>query len=577
MSHPPPRWIVAPEPEARAAAALARELSIPEPLAALLVQRGIAAADAARTFLRPSLDQLADPLTLAGMADAVAAIAGAVARRERIVVHGDYDVDGQSATALLTRALRAAGATVHPFVPHRLRDGYDFGPAGLLFAESVGARLIVTCDCGITAVETVRQAEAAGIRVVVTDHHLPGPELPPATAVVDPQRPDDHSGLGMLCGTGIAFKLVQALVPVLGLPPALPMHLLDYVALATVADVVPLVGENRILVRHGLRLLARSRWPGLRALIETSGLGGGELRAGQVGFILAPRLNAAGRIGEAADGLRLLLTDDSTEAMALACRLERLNEERQSLDRHILEQAFEQVEAAGALDRRAGIVLGSDQWHPGVVGIVASRVVERYGRPTFLVCFDGEIGKGSGRSISRFDLHSALTECGDLLDRYGGHKMAAGVTLRRERFEAFRERFERIAADRLGFDDLGPEQRVDLELPLDAVTDELEKLCRHLEPCGMGNAAPVFGVRGVEFTGRQKVGTNHLKGALQAATRSLDAIGFRLGDRLDELGLGPVDAAFRLEQNEFRGLTTLQARLLTVTPHRPAGAGGHAP
>ncbi|HSE52226.1 MAG TPA: DHHA1 domain-containing protein, partial [Gemmatimonadales bacterium] len=368
-----------------------------------------------------------------------------------------------------------------------------------------------------------------------------------------------------------------ALVPVLGLPPALPMHLLDYVALATVADVVPLIGENRILVRHGLRLLSRSRWPGLRALIETSGLGTGELRAGQVGFILAPRLNAAGRIGEAADGLRLLLTDDFQEAMALACRLERLNEERQSLDRRILEQAFEQVEAAGALDRRAGIVLGSDDWHPGVVGIVASRVVERYGRPTFLVCFDGEIGKGSGRSISRFDLHNALTECGDLLDRYGGHRMAAGLTLRRERFEAFRERFERVAGERLGFDNLGPEQRVDLELPLDAVTEELEKLCRHLEPCGMGNAAPVFGVRGVEFTGRQLVGANHLKGALQAATRSLDAIGFRLGDRLEELGLGPVDAAFRLEQNEFRGMTTLQARLLTVTPHRPAGAGRHGP
>jgi single-stranded-DNA-specific exonuclease len=262
--------------------------------------------------------------------------------------------------------------------------------------------------------------------------------------------------------------------------------------------------------------------------------------------------------------------------MALACRLERLNEERQSLDRHILEQAFEQVEAAGSLDRRAGIVLGSDDWHPGVVGIVASRVVERYGRPTFLVCFDGEVGKGSGRSISRFDLHSALTECGDLLDRYGGHRMAAGVTLRREHFEAFRERFERVAAERLGFDDLGPEQRVDLELPLDAVTDELEKLCRHLEPCGMGNAAPVFGVRGVDFTGRQTVGGHHLKGSLRASSGILDAIGFRLADRLEELGAGPVDAAFRLEQHEYRGLSSLQARLLAVTPHRVAGPDDEA-
>ena len=575
MSLPAPRWVLTPEPEAGATQALARELSIPLPLASLLIQRGHTGVEAARSFLRPSLERLTDPLTLAGLELAVTAIAGAISRRETILVHGDYDVDGQSATALLTRALREAGADVHPFVPHRLRDGYDFGPAGLAFAVSIGARLIVTCDCGITAVETVRQAEAMGIRVVVTDHHLPGPELPPATAVVDPQRSDDRSGLGMLCGTGIAFKLVQALVPALGLPKALPMHLLDYVALATVADVVPLTGENRILVRHGLRLLSRSRWPGLRALIEASGLGSAELRAGQVGFTLAPRLNAAGRIGEAADGLRLLLTDSADEAMMLASRLERLNEERQTLDQRFLVEALAQVEASGSLDRRAGIVLASDSWHPGVVGIVASRVVERYGRPTFLVCFDGDIGKGSGRSISRFDLHGALTECADLLLRYGGHRMAAGVTVSRENFAAFRERFERVAGDRLGFDNLGPEQRVDLEIPLDEATDQLEKLCRHLEPCGMGNAAPVFGVRGVDFTRRQQVGTNHVKGALQTSSGSLDAIGFRLADCLGELGGGPVDAAFRLEQNEFRGLSTLQARLLTVAPHRPPGGGEH--
>ena len=575
MNLPFPRWVLVPEPEAGAARALAGELSIPVPLAALLVQRGLGGADAARSFLRPSLEELGDPMSLAGIEAAVEAIAGAVSRHETILVHGDYDVDGQSATALLTRALREAGADVHAFVPHRLRDGYDFGPAGLAYAVSIGARLIVTCDCGITAVETVRQAEAAGIRVVVTDHHLPGAELPPATAVIDPQLPGDRSGLEMLCGTGLAWKLVQALVPVLGLPPAFPMHLLDYVALATVADVVPLTGENRILVRHGLRLLSRSRWPGLRALIESSGLGTAELRAGQVGFILAPRLNAAGRIGEAADGLRLLLTDSAEEAMVLAGRLERLNEERQALDQRFLEEAIAQVEAGGPLDRRAGIVLSSDDWHPGVVGIVASRVVERYGRPTFLVCFDGDIGKGSGRSISRFDLHGALTECADLLERYGGHRMAAGITIRRDNFEAFRERFERVAGERLGFDDLGPEQRVDLEIPLDEATGELEKLCRHLEPCGMGNAAPVFGVRGVAFARRQKVGTNHLKGALQAPSGSLDAIGFRLADRLSGLDDGPVDAAFRLELNEFRGLTTLQARLLTVAPHRPPNRGGN--
>ena len=569
MTLPLPRWVLEPAPDEARARALAAELRIPEALAALLVQRGLGESETARQFLRPALDRLSDPYSLAGMADAVAAVVAAVRRGATILVHGDYDVDGQSAAALLTRALRIGGARAEAFVPHRLRDGYDFGPAGLAHARSIGAGLIITCDCGITATDTVAAAENAGIRVVVTDHHLCPPVLPPATAVVDPQRPDDRSGLDMLCGTGIAFKLVQALVPALPLPASLPHHLLDYVALATVADVVPLVGENRILVRHGLRLLRETRWPGLRALVQTSGLAG-ELRAGQVGFILAPRLNAAGRIGEAADGLRLLLTDDPDEAQRLAEKLARLNTERQSLDQQILEQALELVEQAGGLERRSGIVLGAEGWHPGVVGIVASRVVERYGRPTFLVCFDGEIGKGSGRSISRFNLHDALTRCGDLLERYGGHRMAAGLTLRRDRFDAFRERFESVAAETLPAAELGPEQRVDLEISLANATDELERLCRHLEPCGMGNPAPVFGVRGVDFTHRQRVGGSHLRGWLRHQDFGLGAIGFQLADRVPWLGDAPVDAAFKLELNEFRGMLSLQARLVSLSPNQPA-------
>jgi single-stranded-DNA-specific exonuclease len=354
------------------------------------------------------------------------------------------------------------------------------------------------------------------------------------------------------------------------------MHLLDFAALATVADVVPLRGENRILVRHGLKVLSGSRWPGLRALIETSGLPSNDqrLRAGQVGFVLAPRLNAAGRIGEAGDGLRLLLTDDPDEAMRLAVRLDQLNAERQALDQRILEEAIAQIEAAGNLDDRAGIVLGAEGWHAGVVGIVASRVVERYGRPAFMVSFDGEVGKGSGRSISRFDLHEALGQCADLLERYGGHRMAAGLTLRRDRFDAFRERFERVAAMQLGTTDLGPEQRVDLEIPLSGATDELERLIRHLEPCGMGNPAPVFGVRGVGFTRWQRVGTNHLRGTLEGKDAALGAIGFQLADRVPWLGQEPVDAAFRLEQNEYQGRTSLQARLLSLIPHQSGTAGG---
>lgn len=564
------RWVVAPRPDADEVARLAAQLGIPSALAALLVQRGQGDEIAARGFLRPSVTELSNPQSLAGMAEAVEAIAAAVRAGGTILVHGDYDVDGQCATALLTRALHAAGADVVGFVPHRLRDGYDFGPAGLAEAQRLGASLVVTCDCGITAVDTVAAARALGIGVVVTDHHLPGPELPPALAIVDPQHGEHSADTRALCGTGIAFKLVQALVPALGLPPNLPYHLLDLVALATVADVVPLVGENRILVRHGLRLLADSRWPGLRALIEACGLGGRELRAGHMGYILGPRLNAVGRIGDAADGLRLLLTDDPVEATELARRLEALNVERQSLDHRILEEALAQVEQAGDPERDAGLVLAGDGWHPGVVGIVASRVVERYGRPAFLIAFDGDIGKGSGRSISRFDLHSALLACADLLERYGGHQMAAGLTIRRDRLEEFRGRFAEIAREALGPDDLGPEQRVDLELGLHETTRELERMCRHLEPCGAGNASPVFGVRGVRFIGRSRVGNGHLKGTLDDGTTRLAAIGFQWADRVPWLGDGPVDAAFRLESNEWNGHSTLQARLCALSPHTPA-------
>jgi single-stranded-DNA-specific exonuclease len=561
------RWVVAPRPDSAAVASLAERLSLPLALAALLVQRGQGTEAAARSYLRPPITDLSDPGALAGMAEAVDAVAATVRARGTILVHGDYDVDGQCATAVLTRALRAAGADVHPFLPHRLRDGYDFGPAGLEAAQAVGASLIITCDCGITANDTVLAARAAGIGVVITDHHLPGDELPAALAVVDPQRPDDHSGARSLCGTGVAFKLVQALVPAIGLPPNYPFHLLDLVALATVADVVPLMGENRVLVKHGLRLLGESRWVGLRALIDACGLGRKEIRAGHLGFILGPRLNAAGRIGEARDGLRLLLTDDPAEASRLAQQLEGLNVERQAIDQRILDEALEQVECGGDPERDASFVLSGDGWHPGVVGIVASRVVERYGRPAFLIAFDGDIGKGSGRSISRFDLHAALLSCGDLLERYGGHQMAAGLTIRRQHLEAFRERFGEIARETLGPDDLGPEQRVDLEIGLPEATRELERMCRHLEPCGQGNSSPVFGVRGVRLAGRGRVGNGHLKGVLDDGSTRLAAIGFQWADRVPWLSDGPVDAAFRLECNEWNGNTTLQARLCALSPH----------
>jgi single-stranded-DNA-specific exonuclease len=566
MMLPPARWAVAAAADPAATRALAAELHIPEPLAALLVQRGFSSAAVAKAFLRPDLDRLSDPLIWADMRLAVDILARAVRERRAILVHGDYDVDGQCGAALLTRVLREAGATVHAFVPHRLRDGYDFGPAGLAAAQRVGAGVIVTCDCGITAVDAVAAARAAGMEVIVTDHHIPGDTLPPASAVLDPRRPDCPSEDKDLCGTGVAFKLAQALVRTLGLSANLPLHFLDYVALATVADVVPLTGENRILVRHGLKMLADSRWVGLRALIETAGLAGKPIRSGHVGFILAPRLNAAGRIGDANDGLRLLLTEDPKEAAALARELETLNARRQALDQQILDDAIELADKTLREDDRA-LVLAADEWHPGVIGIVASRLVERYGRPAFLVGWEGDLGRGSGRSIPGFDLHAALQRVGHHLEKYGGHTMAAGLTIRRERFAAFRVAFLDVARQLLSPDDLAPSQRVDLELPLGLVSDELERLIRYLEPCGPGNPAPVFGVRGARAVGARRVGTNHLRFTLDDGSGVLPAIGFRWADEVPESWLSrPLDVAFKLERDEWQGRSGLQARVAALAP-----------
>ncbi|MCZ6918279.1 MAG: single-stranded-DNA-specific exonuclease RecJ [Gemmatimonadetes bacterium] len=566
MSIVPTRWKYREQPDRDRSDELAEALRIPATLAELLVQRGHGSVEQAKSFLRPTLASLSDPSEFIDLPKAAALIAATVRAGKTIVVHGDYDVDGQSATALLTRILRLADAQVRPFVPHRVRDGYDLGPAGVAFAAEQGASLIITCDCGTTAHEAVADAKARGMQVIVTDHHVPG-ALPPADAIVNPNRPDCPSTSKQLCGAGVAFKLAQALVTELGLPANAPLHVLDLVALATVADLVPLTGENRTLVRFGLKVLAQSRWAGVRALVDVAGLGGKSIRAGHVGFILAPRLNAVGRIGDAKDGLRLLLTDDEAAARDQARALEALNARRQAMDREILQEAVEEIDDHVDLDRHHAIVLAKDSWHPGVIGIVASRVVERYARPTFLIGLDGAEGKGSGRSVPGFDMHAALTRCADHLVKFGGHPMAAGLTIHRDRIDAFREAFNAIARAELSKDDLVNVQRVDVTASVDRLDPDLERLLRHLEPCGMGNPAPVFAVMGARAADVREVGNNHLKFRIEDQTGGLDAIAFERADRVPVEWLqGPVDVAFRLEENEFQGRVSLQARVVDLRP-----------
>ncbi len=560
------RWCVVPPPDAESVRHLADSLNLPTTLAAMLVQRGYASSHDAKAFLRPSLDGLSDPFLFRDMRAAVTLVAEAVRAGRTIFVHGDYDVDGQCAAALLTRFLRLAGAHVVPFVPHRMRDGYDFGPAGLQAALDCAAGLIVTCDCGITAEETVARAKQAGVAVIVTDHHLPG-SLPPADAVVNPRRADCESTSKDLCGAGVAFKLAQALSGELGLAENVPLHFLDLVALATVADIVPLVGENRTLTRFGLKMIEQSRWPGVRALLQVTGLAGKTVRAGHVGFVLGPRLNAVGRIGDAMDGLRLLLTDNEAEAHDLARELDTANAKRQEIDERALGEAVEEIERSVDLDDAFGLVLANDDWHAGVIGIVASRVVERYNRPTILVALEGEEGRGSGRSIPPFDLHAALSRCSEHLERWGGHRAAAGVTLKRSKLDSFRDAFNAVARDALSPDDLVPTQRIDIVGTVRAFDDDLERLMRHLEPCGSGNPAPVLGVERALAVTPTIVGTNHLKFTIDDGTGRLPAIGFGWGDRVDRSWLGSrVDVALRLDRHEWGGSSTLQARVVDIKP-----------
>ena len=560
------RWNVVPDGDPDTVRALAADLNVPLTLAQILVQRGHSSTEDAQRFLRPHLEDLSDPFLLKDMHAAVEVIGRTVRAGQTIVVHGDYDVDGQCAAALLTRVLRLAGGVVVPFVPHRMRDGYDFGSAGLAVAREHNASLVITCDCGVTAVETVALAKEAGIGVVITDHHLTR-ELPPADAVVNPKRPDCPSPSKDLCGAGVAFKLAQALCSEFGMQESTPMHFLDLVALATVADIVSLTGENRILARFGLKMMNRSRWPGIRALLEVTKLSRRRIRAGHVGFVLAPRLNAAGRLGDARDGLGLLLTDDEDEALRLARSLEGVNSRRQEIDRRIYDQAMEEVERTVNVEQTRGLVLSGDGWHSGVIGIVASRVAEHFMRPTFLIAMDGEEGRGSGRSIPGFDLHEALQTCSEHLERWGGHKYAAGLTVRRDNLESFKDAFDGAARERLTDEDLVPTQRVDIVSGVEALDDDLERLIAYLEPCGSGNPAPVFGIRRAVAETPTTVGANHLKFTLTDDSGSIPAIGFGWSNRVpDGWWREPVDIALRLDRNEWRGSSTLQARVVQIKP-----------
>ena len=554
---------------------LAAALTLPDALCSILAVRGMTVVEEAKRFLRPRLDHLHDAALLADGTRAAERIASAIRGGETIFVHGDYDVDGICATALYTRWLRRLGGTVEPFVPHRLRDGYDFAAGGLAAAREAGAGVILTADCGTVADETVQAARATGIDVLVTDHHTCGPQLPPALAVVNPRRADCGYPEKELCGTGIAYKVCTLVGRLLDGPEQELAEYLDLVALATVADLVPLVGENRVLVSFGLRRFAHSRVVGLTALMAVAGVTPAEVTAGQLGFVVAPRINAAGRIGESMDALRLLLTEDPAEARRLAEQLDATNRSRQEEDGRTLDEALELLGERYDPETDFGVVLWSEGWHPGVIGIVASRVVECIHRPVVMIALERGRGRGSARSVPGFHLYEALLACARHLGRFGGHRQAAGMDIDEAALPAFRDDFNATARARLTPESLRPRLRPDLELALSTADLELAHWLSYLGPHGIGNPGPLFLARNVVLERPRLVKDAHLKACLSTESGRLEAIGFGMAERHPPAAVAASrwDVLFRLERNEWRGSASAQARLVDMRPAGPPAPG----
>jgi single-stranded-DNA-specific exonuclease len=543
-------------------------------LAQLLLQRGIETAEAASFFLSPALSQLHSPYLMSGMKLAVDRLEAAIDRKEGILVYGDYDVDGTSAVVILKTAIELCGGTADFHVPHRVREGYDLRGDVIERAAAAGIRLVISVDAGTRAFAAAESARRAGIDLIITDHHLPGPDgLPNAYAVVNPNQPGCEYPCKSLCGAGIAFKVAQALME-RRLPnrdqAALLLSFMKIAAIATIADSVPLVGENRVIASLGLNALRKAVNPGLKALLEVAQLGGKGLSSGEVAFRIAPRINAAGRMDVARDVIDLFSTKDAAHAREIATRLDQLNSQRQEEERRILEAIEERLSEDAALRECYCMVIDGDGWHRGVIGITATRIVERYGRPTLIVSRDGAQAHGSGRSIPAFHLLNALESCAPLFSRFGGHAYAVGFSIPANRVADLRSQLDAYARARLSPSDFEPMLSIDAELSLESISPEFCEILRQLEPFGAGNPEPVFCAHARVAAPPKPVGEKHVRLKLAPAPnasangwrRALvhNAVGWRLAERVSEAKLlagDPLDVAFALDRNdhaEFGGI-----------------------
>ncbi len=559
------RWTLAPNPDPETVQKLAKEINISDSIARILLHRGISTYDQAKEFFRPQFTNLHDPFLMDGMELAVGRIEKALQNKERILVFGDYDVDGTNSAAMLYLYFRELGAETMFHIPDRIKEGYGISKTGIDRGKDFGATLLISVDCGITAIEQVEYARTLGIEVIICDHHEPGEGLPKAFAVLDPLKPNCPYPFKYLCGCGVGFKLMQALAQRAGKPENVYPYA-DFTTLATTADIVPLVGENRILTKIGLQQINAKPRPGIQALINSSGVELGKISTGQIVFVLAPRINAVGRMGDATRAVKLLTSEDEFTAMQLAQVLEEENRNRRKIDEDTFFKAQELVETSLNSGNHPAIVLHHQDWHPGVIGIVASRLVEKYYRPTIMLTTVDGVAKGSARSIVGFDIHKALKRVEDKLIQFGGHKYAAGLAVRLDKIDEFRTAFNLVVEELMTDDIRTPEIKIDTELNLGELTPRFLKILKEFAPFGPGNMRPTFIARNVETVGLPKIaGKDHLRFKARQNNNTLDCIGFGLGHLFDTVRTNgkSLDIVFSVDEHEW------PARNSSPNPQRP--------
>ena len=562
------RWIIKEIKDEFSVQVLADSLNISEILARLLVLRNISNFNDARQFFRPSLDFLHDPFLMDQMEQATTRVIEALTENQKICIYGDYDVDGTCSTALLYMFLKELGANVEFYIPKRLEEGYGLSASAIDIVRSKETDLMITVDCGITAIEETKYANSLGMDVIICDHHQPKEELPDAVAVLDPLKPKCNYPFKYLSGAGVAFKLAQGVCERIG-KRDLPLKYLDLVALAGAADIVPLTDENRVLVNEGLNQINSTPRSAIKALIEKSGLHPGQLNSGQVVFTIAPRINAVGRLGDAERAVNLLITNSDKEAGELAEILELENYERRKIDVDTFDEACKQVENKIDLENELAIVLHNDKWHPGVIGIVASRLVEKYYRPTVLLATIDGVAKGSARSISNFNIYDALQKCEEHLIHFGGHQAAAGLAMEINKVDEFRKKFNTIVKESVTEENLSPELTIDSKLKFSDITPKFLRILDQFSPFGPGNLRPVFLAENVEVSNTPRVvGNNHLLLCVKQkeSKKIFDCIGFNMGEHYESIiqNSSDIDIVFSIDKTVRDGRTFPQFKLKDI-------------